>query len=1341
MIPYSTGVQPPRTAEDFEDVCHIIYSELFDDPTATKNGRSGQKQDGVDIFAMRNEKRYGIQCKRKKFGSLTTKIIDDEVKLADAGKVKIEELIIATTGPNDVAMVEYAANLSDARRAESKFRVSVAFWDTLETYIRRFPRLQTILAPQMPGGAFWEQRQAFAEQKLSFEQLTGEVRAVLRSPDSLARGIPDAQANSLNKFIDTQLDGIKTQLLAGKFDDALTALGVLGKDLNDTDTHQRARWHTQRAHCYWQKDEFGLAAAEFAAAYKLTPDDEKIASNAIRGYLLLEDYPAALTLGNELRHRFPASENVYTAWVQAADRNGQRPVWKTVPLEMRESADVLHVFAWLELLCGNHAEGARLAKAAQQKGDRSFEVSALRLLATVNHATEDGVLASSGIVAPEITRSLLEQIPSFEPADSVLWARQGTHSLSQVAACLGYAYMMTDQAAKAKTLLLEAVKRFPGNGQLGRICMESCFRTGSFDDAFKFGTENVGNLDAEGKLITAEMAARRGETDAFAFVAGALREEDKERQYEDDLRAFEWLLLAQHGKVGELAVALTVESAQQLTSIGAKVIALTLAKREQMQWADAAIEQFSKEITSTSSTRDAVLASQLFLFAKRYDDVVSSLHKRLPHGYFSEPHKLLFSALVQRGSRRRALQMLRSFPQDALKDAAVREDAVQLAQDAGDWEQLSTLAELHLSAHPERADAWGFAASVLIAQKRLGALRELLSRDIPAILDGPIRYRAQLARLEVEFGVKERGLRRLYHTYRCALSSAEAASNYLGQVLMMLPESLPSEPTVVSSGCAVTLEDADGTERTLVIDPDGLVGVPEVNNFIDTTSPIYVAVEGKRVGDDVEVTDGFGAKHRYTIAGMTSSYRRLAYSAQELIRTTVGNTGGLTSVNLVQGPDGEYDLSTIVEMLKQQSERVREVFAAYQRGPVTVGMVAKLLGTSAAVVSGDWPQSVEPNLYVCNGTAAERLAAETFLDASDQPLVIDLATVNELVAVDMEKVLSFGRPVFISTSASIALHSLMDQEQGNKAKANMAEQDGRIVLTQFDDAYHERRAAYLQRLRDCIDSYCQVVPVYGVDEPPQALLTLREHIDEESYDAVLLALEKNALLFTMDGRLREIAQVLGGIKGVWPQVLLSSAVKKGICTPGEFSKFSFTSLIKRRSHVSMSAIDFMWLLGQPWEFQTFAMRALLSYFASPSVDWRSVVSLICEVLNRATMQGATLAALCRIIETVCPPLFKREDVNGDNAHTAFALTVDAIGHTGFLPELAHPMEAGEIARHRANWLRILSRSVATARGLAQAHTLDELTVQPVDVTPLYISDVPRFIARNRVALPTDKSAT
>lgn len=308
-------------------------------------------------------------------------------------------------------------------------------------------------------------------------------------------------------------------------------------------------------------------------------------------------------------------------------------------------------------------------------------------------------------------------------------------------------------------------------------------------------------------------------------------------------------------------------------------------------------------------------------------------------------------------------------------------------------------------------------------------------------------------------------------------------------------------------------------------------------------------------------------------------------------------------------------------------------------GQVTVGIVAKLLGTSAAVVSGDWPQSVEANLYVCNGTPGERLKAETHLKDRGLALVVDLATVNELVATGLEKVLAYSPAVYLAASASGVLDNLISEEEGNKSRANMAEKDGRIVLTELDDAYHERRRAYLHRLRECVDKYCQVVPVYGVEDPPPDLLKFRELIDEESYDALLLALEKNAVFLTLDGRLRELANVVGGIKGVWPQVYVAAAVDAGLCSTGEYAQFVFTSLINRRSHVAINAMDFVWLLSQPTDFQHFAMRTLLKYMANPSVEWRSAVLFVSESLNRMAVAGATLVALRRIIETLAPLLF------------------------------------------------------------------------------------------------------
>lgn len=1320
MIPYSTGLQPPRTAEDFEDFCHSVYMEVFDDPTATKNGRSGQKQNGVDIFALRsNGKRYGVQCKRKTFGSLTKAIIEGEVKLADAGEVRIEELIVATTAPNDVAMVTYAANLSDARSAEGKFRVSVAFWDTLETYIRHSPRLQLLLAPQMPGGAFWEQREAFADQRLRLDALAGEVRAVLSS-ERVARSIPDAKEGSLDKVVDGHLDNIKAQLVAGKFDDALASLGILGRNVNALDTHQRARWHSQRAQCYWQTDELELAAREFADAFELEPDDEKIAGNAVLGLLLLERYPEALALGDQMRRRFPTSEAVFNAWAQASERSGAKPDWQAVPPEMRKSPDVLHVLAWLEVLAGNYAEAAQLATTASTNGESTFELNALRLLATVNDATYDGVLASNGIISPEKKASLEEQISCFEPVDKVIWSRQGAHSLRQVVACLGYAYMMVGRSDLARDVLQTAVKRFPDDRRLCRICLESFMSDGSLDDAFAFALKHLANIDNEGKLVVAEMASRRGDGAAFNVVAKALTDDDHSGEYSEDIQALRWLLLGRQGKSGELADGLNEEAVSKLTSISAQVTALTVAKREKLAWADAGIDALAKAIRPTTTTRDVLAASQLFLFANRYDDVVSCLDARLPKGYFSEPHKLLFSALVHRGSRKQAQKMLRSFPESALSDSYVREDAVKLAQDAGDWEQLSKLATLHLDANPTRVEAWGFMASVFIARKQTGALRELLSQDIQLALDGPDKYQARLARLEIEFGAKSRGILRLYHLFRNALKSPDAASAFLAQTLTLPPDCLPESPLVVAPGCAVTLKDEAGGERTVVIDPDGLGNLLEASNFISTSSVPYESMSGVSVGAAVSIADGLGGTQKFVVSAITSSFRWLAHLAQELLRDSVGNRGGLISVDLPRMPDGNFDLSRILEVLKRRSESVRFVFDAYQRGKLTVGVAAQLLGTSAAVVSGDWPQQdTSPMLYSCLGTPEERAVAVGHLKANDVPLVVDLATVNELVAAGLGGVLAYSKAVYISTSASNVLDALIDEEKANPSKARLSEQDGRIVVMEFDEGDQKMRLKHMERVRACLDEFCQVVPAYGADESPKDLLAFGGVLDDESYDALLLALEKGALLLTLDGRLRELARVVAGIKGVWPQEYVAAAAAGGICSTPEYSNFVLTSLIKRRTHVSITAHDFMWVMSQRLEFQHFAVRAILTHFMDLSVNSRSLIPFVAELLGMAAIRGATIGALCRVLGTVLPSIFKRSDVVADEAHTALESVILTFVRLVIDPDRAHPMEASRIADKQAYWWKLLSNEIAAARRDADGLSVNDLTSRQLNIQPIY----------------------
>lgn len=140
-IPFE--VPPPKNEADFERMCAHVYGVVFDDRMPKMNGRRGQVQGGVDVFVKEaGVGRVGIQCKKYMMKSVKWDDVVDEVGKADKHGTPIKKLILATTAPNDAALLKKVQELSDAREAKGLFPVEVEFWEDICNHIDRFPVLQ-----------------------------------------------------------------------------------------------------------------------------------------------------------------------------------------------------------------------------------------------------------------------------------------------------------------------------------------------------------------------------------------------------------------------------------------------------------------------------------------------------------------------------------------------------------------------------------------------------------------------------------------------------------------------------------------------------------------------------------------------------------------------------------------------------------------------------------------------------------------------------------------------------------------------------------------------------------------------------------------------------------------------------------------------------------------------------------------------------------------------------------------------------------------------------------------------------------------------------------------------
>lgn len=125
----------PESDDVFDEMVRDACSIEWNDPMTQKNGRSGQSQNGLDVFGYPNGpggRCRGAQSKlRTKGKQLSQGEIDDEIKKAQSSPLNPDQLIIVTSTGRDVALQAYVDQVSRIQTQNNSFSVKIWFWDDL----------------------------------------------------------------------------------------------------------------------------------------------------------------------------------------------------------------------------------------------------------------------------------------------------------------------------------------------------------------------------------------------------------------------------------------------------------------------------------------------------------------------------------------------------------------------------------------------------------------------------------------------------------------------------------------------------------------------------------------------------------------------------------------------------------------------------------------------------------------------------------------------------------------------------------------------------------------------------------------------------------------------------------------------------------------------------------------------------------------------------------------------------------------------------------------------------------------------------------------------------------
>jgi len=127
-------LRKPLNWQDLETLCKKLWGEIWECAEIKKNGRTGQKQCGVDVYGIPKyeSQYYGIQCKGKSEYNnkqFTIREIDIEIEKALLFKPKLKKLYLVTTAEKDVKIEEYIRIKNIESIGKGNFEVHIFSWE------------------------------------------------------------------------------------------------------------------------------------------------------------------------------------------------------------------------------------------------------------------------------------------------------------------------------------------------------------------------------------------------------------------------------------------------------------------------------------------------------------------------------------------------------------------------------------------------------------------------------------------------------------------------------------------------------------------------------------------------------------------------------------------------------------------------------------------------------------------------------------------------------------------------------------------------------------------------------------------------------------------------------------------------------------------------------------------------------------------------------------------------------------------------------------------------------------------------------------------------------------
>lgn len=1070
----------------------------------------------------------------------------------------------------------------------------------------------------------------------------------------LTDDLPVASLGSETTFATRQLDRISTLHNDRRYTDALTQLELLEDELGAFDIHQKARWHFLRGMCYWHLGDDQTASTDLETAANLYADDERIAAGHVRAQMLKNDVQAALQVGQAAQARFPQSYSVWIAYTNARVLNREQLTEEEIPEAFRDKSGAWQMVASSRAGAGDDLGAVNAIKIALEQPDSSIFIVENYLRFALRLATDNPFHVNTRSQPQDRRELIMDAMSKFEDREGV-WAEQSPRTKTDVVFHLAYAYLLLGQPAQALDMIEQGRQRsVPEHETSARVELEALCDLNREGEAVDRFCDRLDQLPDDALVIFGQACLVAGREPMLESAYGVQVQRpvtDESAKVVRILRHMHWelLLRQQRNDAVQQALSLLGVTPQNSNITDGVFAARAFIDNEAVRQA---FENRVAELAPQSSDLlELSMASQWMLHARRHDDAIAMLERVLPRDSFTPLHVDLLHAYALTDQRAKVRELLESLPGEWRQSVDVRNVALNVYGNAGDWPKMREIAEMIASESPLDASAWLLLIQILanINPEQMDACIATL----PVFLEGSAQDQLKLANAEISRGMHDQGIARIYRTMRVSSGNLEAAAGHISLMVMAsgTVDAFLTNPFEVACGTSVELEDSNGGSGYVSIDFDIDPPLMPTAEFVAADSAQAVALIGLKVGETTSIRSLIG-EQTLKVKRIVTIHRRLLDLSYGQVSSAVVPSKHLVAMTIPTREDGELDISFFIEQIERKKAQGLNTIGLYSQHMATLGLIARMLGVDVIDLVRGWPDE-GPLLEVSMGVGQTH-DEFPITAARDLPWVVDLSMLVELATLGMLDVLEHIPRLYVAATTKQAIETKIESSSRFHKGGTLFSRDGQLGMQEQTEENWHRERAFLDSICAAIDEYCEVVPAYGPPTLPAQMHTLKDILGEGEYATLLVCLEYGGGLLSLDARLRAMAGFLE-IKGASPQMLLTNELISERLVPGEYSRAIVQMLMTRRSFVSIQAADLIAMMDQGETFANLGINRLRIYLAEPSLTLDSALPVITDFVCLMFLQvRCNLGVTLQLIEYCFEPMFRHPSCPDDFHQLAYA---------------------------------------------------------------------------------------